>query len=55
MPKYKSNNIILLPKYVDVDSMDSFTLISLANFKVKIIAKILAGMLAIFMPTLISK
>lgn len=39
LPKYNSNNIILLPKYVNADSMDSFTLTSLANFKFKIITK----------------
>ncbi|XP_058752220.1 uncharacterized protein LOC131625373 [Vicia villosa] len=40
LPKYNSNNIILLPKFKDADTMESFRPIALANFKFKIITKI---------------
>lgn len=48
LPKYNFNNIILLPKYKGVDSMDSFRPIALANFKFKIITKIMSDRLSIW-------
>lgn len=51
--KYNSNTIILLPKTNDVDTMNMFRLISLANFKFKIISKIIGDKLSIFMSTLV--
>ncbi|XP_058775611.1 uncharacterized protein LOC131649884 [Vicia villosa] len=54
LPKYNSNNIILLPKHKEADTMESFRTIALANFKFKILSKILSDRLATLMPSLIS-
>ncbi|XP_058782945.1 uncharacterized protein LOC131657578 [Vicia villosa] len=40
---YNANLIILIPKSKDADSMENFRPIALANFKFKIISKIIAG------------
>jgi hypothetical protein len=55
MPNYNSNTLILIPKTSNVDSIDQFRPIALANFKFKIISKVLADRLANIMPTIISK
>lgn len=45
---------MLLPKTNDADTMDKLRPITLANFKFKIITKIIVGRLFTFMPTLVS-
>lgn len=54
LPGYNSNAIILIPKSQNANSLDQFRPISLANFKFKIISKILSDKLAPLMPTRIS-
>jgi len=55
LPNYNSNTIVLIPKQENADSIDQFRPIALANFKHKILTKILADRLAQIMPTIISK
>jgi hypothetical protein len=55
MPNYNSNTLILIAKTSNADSIDQFRPIALANFKFKIISKVLADRLANIMPTIISK
>jgi hypothetical protein len=55
MPNFNSNTLILVPKTQNADSIDQFRPIAMANFKFKIISKVLADRLAKIMPTLISK
>ncbi|MCH96418.1 RNA-directed DNA polymerase (Reverse transcriptase) [Trifolium medium] len=55
MPSFNSNTIILIPKSSNADSIDQFRPIALANFKFKIISKVLADRLATIMPNIISK
>jgi hypothetical protein len=55
LPSFNSNTIILIPKTSNADSMDQFRPIAMANFKFKIISKVLADRLATIMPNLISK
>lgn len=54
-PTYNSNTIILIPKTSNATSVDQYRPIALANFKFKIITKILADRLSQIMPALISK
>ncbi|WJX39138.1 hypothetical protein P8452_26715 [Trifolium repens] len=42
LPSFNSNTIILIPKTSNADSMDQFRPIAMANFKFKIISKVLA-------------
>lgn len=55
LPNYNANTIILIPKTKDAYSMDMYKPIALANFKFKIISKILADKLASILPNIISK
>ncbi|KAI5396172.1 hypothetical protein KIW84_062391 [Lathyrus oleraceus] len=55
MPNYNSNTIILLPKPEDDYTMDKFRPIALANFKFKIISKIISYRISIFMPIIVAK
>ncbi|CAJ2678215.1 unnamed protein product [Trifolium pratense] len=55
MPNFNANTIVLIPKIPSADSVDHYRPIALANFKFKIISKILADRLAQIMPTIISK
>lgn len=55
MPNYNANAIVLLPKDNIVDSIHIFRPIALANFKFKILFKILANKLAYIMHFIISK
>jgi len=55
LPKYNSNTIVLIPKIPNVDSVNQYRPIALANFKFKIITKIIADRLAAIMPHIISK
>lgn len=54
-PTYNSNTIVLIPKNEQADSVEQFRPIALANFKFKIITKILADRLAPIMKSIISK
>lgn len=55
LPNYNSNTIVLIPKQDNVDSIDQYRPTALANFKHKILTKIIADRLAQIMPTIISK
>jgi len=55
LPNFNANTIILIPKSPDADSIDNYRPIALANFKFKIISKILADRLAKILPNIISK
>ncbi|XP_058757259.1 uncharacterized protein LOC131630499 [Vicia villosa] len=55
LPNFNANLVIIIPKVKDADSIDKFWPIALANFKFKIISKILADRLSSLMPSLISK
>jgi hypothetical protein len=54
MPNYNSNTVVLIPKVQDADTISQFRPITLANFKFKIISKILADRLASILPSIIS-
>ena len=54
-PNYNSNTLILIPKSSNADSIDQYRPIALANFKFKIITKVLADRLSQILPNLISK
>lgn len=45
LPSYHSNIIMLIPKSKNVDSLDQFRPVALANFKFKIIADMLASLI----------
>jgi hypothetical protein len=55
LPSYNSNVIALLPKTSSATSIDQYRPIAMANFKFKIISKIIADGLANIMPSLISE
>ncbi|XP_058783349.1 uncharacterized protein LOC131658030 [Vicia villosa] len=55
LPNYHSNTLILVPKTKDANTLWQYRPIALANFKYKIIFKILADRLSSILPTLISK
>lgn len=54
LPNYNANTIVLIPKVPDALSVGQYRPIALANFKFKIISKILADRLAPLMKNLIS-
>jgi hypothetical protein len=54
LPGFNSNIIALLPKFSAASSIDQYRPIAMANFKFKIISKIIADRLATIMPNLIS-
>lgn len=54
MPNYNANNLILIPKSSNADTVSQYRPIALANFKYKIVSKILADRLASIMPSIIS-
>jgi len=54
MPNYNDNALILIPKTPNVDTISQYRPIALANFKYKIISKVLADRVASIMPTIIS-
>ncbi|PNX90569.1 ribonuclease H, partial [Trifolium pratense] len=54
LPGFNSNVIALIPKTPDASSIDQYRPIAMANFKFKIISKIIADRLASIMPSLIS-
>lgn len=55
MPNYNSNSVVLIPKDSNADTIAQYRPIALANFKFKIISKVLANRLAQIMPSIISK
>ncbi|CAJ2663194.1 unnamed protein product [Trifolium pratense] len=55
LPNFNSNTVVLIPKVSDADTIGQFRPIAMANFKFKIISKILADRLALVLPDLISK
>jgi len=55
LPSFISNTNILIPKSNIVDTIDQFKAITLANFKFKIISKILADRLASVLPNIVSQ
>jgi len=48
------NTLILNPKHPNADSVEQFRPIATANFKLKVISKIIADRLATIVPTIIS-
>jgi hypothetical protein len=54
LPGFNSNIIALLPKFPEASSIDQYRPIAMANFKFKIISKVIADRLASIMPILIS-
>ncbi|GAU22346.1 hypothetical protein TSUD_106740 [Trifolium subterraneum] len=55
LPGFNSNIIALLPKVSNATSIDQYRPIAMANFKFKIISKIIADRLAKIMPFIISE
>jgi ribonuclease HI len=55
LPGFNSNIIALLPKSENASTIDQFRPIAMANFKFKIISKIIADRLASILPSLISE
>ncbi|MCH87787.1 RNA-directed DNA polymerase (Reverse transcriptase) [Trifolium medium] len=55
MPNMNANTLVLIPKSPDADTIDKYCPIAMANFKFKIISKIIADRLARIMPNIISK
>ncbi|PNX88269.1 ribonuclease H, partial [Trifolium pratense] len=55
IPNMNANKVVLIPKKENSDSIGHYRLIALANFKYKIISKILADRLAQILPSIISK
>lgn len=55
LPNFNSNTLILIPKTENANTVEQYRPIALANFKFKIITKILAERLAPIMKTIISE
>ncbi|MCH90331.1 RNA-directed DNA polymerase (Reverse transcriptase), partial [Trifolium medium] len=55
MPNFNSNTVVLIPKVPNADSLNHYRPIAMANFKFKILSKILADRLALVLPDIISK
>ncbi|MCH94435.1 RNA-directed DNA polymerase (Reverse transcriptase), partial [Trifolium medium] len=55
LPNFNANTLILIPKTSNADTIDQYRPIAMANFKFKIISKVIADRLAQIMPTIISK
>jgi len=53
-PNYNANTLILIPKTSNADSIDQYRPIALANFKFKVITKVMADRLAKILPNIIS-
>jgi len=54
LPNFNSNNIVLVPKTNHAAAVSDYRPIAIANFKFKLISKILADRLSYFMPAIIS-
>jgi hypothetical protein len=55
LPGFNSNIITLLPKIPNASSIDQYRPIAMANFKFKIISKVIADRLAQILPSIISQ
>lgn len=55
LPNFNANTLILIPKSPYADSIDKHRPIALANFKLKVLSKIMADRLATILPNIISK
>jgi hypothetical protein len=55
LPGFNSNVIALLPKVQNATSIDQYRPIAMANFKFKVISKIIADRLASIMPSIVSE
>jgi len=55
MPSYNANTIILILKTTNADTVDHFIQIVMANFKFKVISKIIVSRPAKVMPEITSK
>lgn len=53
MPNYNANTLILLHKVPNVDSIGLYRPIALANFKFKIISKVIEDRLSPIIPSII--
>lgn len=54
LPDYNASTVVLIPKTKEANNIELFRPIAMANFKFKIITKILADRLASILPSLIS-
>jgi hypothetical protein len=54
LPSFNSNTLVLIPKHDHADSISDYRPIAIANFKFKLISKILADRLACVMPAITS-
>lgn len=54
LPNFNSSSVVLIPKHDGADRAEQFRPIAMANFKFKIISKVLADRLAIIAPYIIS-
>ena len=54
LPNFNSNTLILIPKHPNADSVEQFRSIAMANFKFKVISKIIADRLASILPSIVS-
>jgi len=53
LPNFNENTLILIPKTNSVDTIEQYRPIAMANFKFKIISKVLADRLATIMPQIV--
>jgi len=54
LPNYNANTLILITKSPNADAIEQFRPIAMANFKFKVISKIIADRLAQILPSLVS-
>jgi hypothetical protein len=54
LPNFNSNTLVLIPKNENADSVNDYRPIAIANFKFKLISKIIADRLASIMPAITS-
>jgi len=54
-PGFNSNTLVLIPKIANAVKIEQYRPIALANFKFKILSKVLADRLAVILPSIISK
>jgi hypothetical protein len=52
LPNFNSNTLVLIPKKENDDSVNDYRPIAIANFKFKLISKIIADRLASIMPAI---
>jgi len=54
-PDFNANTLVLIPKIPNADRIEHYRPIALANFKFKIVSKVIADRLAVILPSIISK